>query len=291
MAATPPALPAMLEHPTREALVLDFGDEYLSIQSLFKFCFVPAGRLALLEELALSEEWGANHFVLLKYLAVQVRLAIEQGAYVWNQDQIVITVGHLSTSTGAPIYAGFVRNSTPDENPWVLNWIGERPSSAELPAPPELGDWPALDAGAEIVVCCDFTSEERRVRLPGLTEAPVVAQICAVAGAVSWSLHRGLAVKQIHGAGRGYFVPVFLGSRDDLEDPPEFVAPVVVQRGRLVVRTLLEPHVAWAPARAVVERSEQLPTWLLEAWHAAAEERADRAPRPAAGSSSANGEE
>ena len=287
MPATPPVPPTTLEHPDREALVADFGDEYLSIQSLFQFCFVPAGRLALLEELAISEEWGANQFVLLKYLAVHVRLAIDQGAYVWNQDQIVIAVGHLTTATGAPVYAGFVRNSSPGENPWVMNWVGERPSSSELPAPPDFGDWPELDAGAEIVVACDFTNEERRPHLPGLAQASVVTQICAVAGAVSWSLHRGLAVKQIHGAGRGYFVPVFLTGRDDLEAAPEFVAPVVVQRGRLVVRTLLEPHVAWAPSRAVVERSEQLPAWLLEAWHAVAEEEDERPPRPASRSASA----
>jgi hypothetical protein len=37
------------------------------------------------------------------------------------------------------------------------------------------------------------------------------------------------------------------------------------------VRTLLEPHVAYSPARAVVERWEQLPAWLLDAWDTATE--------------------
>jgi hypothetical protein len=37
----------------------------------------------------------------------------------------------------------------------------------------------------------------------------------------------------------------------------------------MVVRTLLDPHVAYSPARAVVERWEQLPAWLLDAWDAA----------------------
>jgi hypothetical protein len=34
--------------PTRDQLLADFGDEYLSIQSLFQFCFGPGGRLSLL---------------------------------------------------------------------------------------------------------------------------------------------------------------------------------------------------------------------------------------------------
>ena len=64
---------------TSQELLADFGEEYLSIQSLFQFCFVPGGRLNLLKELTLEEEWGINNFVLLKYLAVHIRLAIEQG--------------------------------------------------------------------------------------------------------------------------------------------------------------------------------------------------------------------
>lgn len=257
----------------REDLLKEFGEEYLSIQSLFQFCFVPGGRLNLLKDLTTDEEWGSNNFVLLKYLAVHVRLAIEQERYVWNGDQIVLTAGRLSTQTGAPIYLGLVRNSTPDENPWVMNWVGERPSCAELPEPADLGTWPELDPRCEVVPAFDVESEERRIRVPGVEEAPVVAQLAALSGAVSWSIHRGLAVRQLHGGGRGFFVPVYLHSREDLLAPPDVVAPILIQGSRLVVRTLLDPHVAYSPARAVVERCEQLPSWLLEAWEAATEER------------------
>ena len=266
-----------LAHPSREDLLRDFGDEYLSIQSLFHFCFVPGGRLSLLKELTLAEEWGDNNFVLLKYLAIHVRLAIEQGRYVWNGDQIVLTAGVLATPTGAPIYIGLVKNNTPDENPWVLNWVGERPSCAELPEPADLGVWPALVPGSEVVIACDLTSDERRARLPELSELPVVSQICALSGAVQWSLHRGLAVRQVHGGGRGYFVPVYLASREDLTMAPDLVAPLLVQGRRLVVRTLLDSHVAYSPARAVVERWEELPPWLLEAWDNATEVPRDHA--------------
>ncbi len=258
-------------HPTREQLLADFGEEYLSIQSLFQFCFVPGGRLNLLKELTPVEEWGQNNFVLLKYLAVHVRLAIEQGRYVWNGDQIVLAAGRLVSTKGMPLYLGLVRNSTPDENPWVLNWVGERPSTAELPEPADLGEWPALDPGTEVMIACDLAAEERRAKLGALAEAPLLIQSSAIAGAVHWSLHRRLAVRQIHGGGRGYFVPVYLTSRDDLTVAPELVAPIQVQGERLIVRTLLDPHVAYSPARAVVERWEQLPTWLLDAWDTATE--------------------
>ena len=159
--------------------------------------------------------------------------------------------------------------------------VGERPSTAELPEPADLGDWPALDARNEVVIACDLASEERRAQLGKLSELPLVLQSSTIAGAVHWALHRNLAVRQIHGGGRGYFVPVYLSSREDLTVAPELVAPVQVQSNRLVVRTLLDPHVAYSPARAVVERWEQLPSWLLDAWDAATE--GNSAPRDGAG--------
>jgi hypothetical protein len=172
-----------VSRPTRDQLLADFGDEYLSIQSLFQFCFVPGGRLSLLKELTPVEEWGMNNFVLLKYLAVHIRLSIEQGRYVWNGDQVVLTAGRLFSLKGVPLYIGLVRNSTPDENPWVLNWVGERPSTAELPEPADLGDWPVLDPRNEVVIACDFASEERRSSVP----SPNRRSSCrpAIAGAVT----------------------------------------------------------------------------------------------------------
>ena len=93
----------------------------------------------------------------------------------------------------------------------------------------------------------------------------------ALSGAVSWALHRGLAVRQLHGGTRGHFVPVFLTQREDLTLAPDHVVPVLYQSRRVIVRTLLDSHVAYPPARALVERWEQLPTWLIDSWDSNAE--------------------
>ena len=65
-------------------------------------------------------------------------------------------------------------------------------------------------------------------------------------------------------------MPLWLRTRSELESVPDMVVPLLPQGERLVVRTLLDAHVAYSPARVCVERSEQLPGWLLEAWDQAA---------------------
>ncbi len=252
-------------HVTHDELIGAFDGEVFSVQSLFRFCFIPSGRLKLLRTSTADEGWGTGQFALLKYLAVHLRLAIEQGRYVWNGNQIVLTAGRLASPTGVPLYVGLVPNQANDTNPWVLNWVGERPSSATLPASPELGDWPAHDWARELVVACDFSSS-RRTLLPEVGDASCTAQNAAVTGAIHWAIHRGLAVRQLHAGGHGYFAPVYLRSRDDLTKAPDFAAPLLVQDERLIARTLLSPDAAYAPARAIVERREQLPAWLLDAW-------------------------
>jgi hypothetical protein len=255
---------ATATRPARAQLVAAFGADYLSIESLFEFCFLPPDQLEALKALAQPEEWGEKGFVLLKYMAVHVRLAMEEGLYVWDRDQIVQRAGQLVTAAGLPIYLGLAPNPKPDENPWVLSWVGERPSTVEILKPVDLDAWPALDRDSEVVVACDLAF--LRSKLGALTSLPLATQLSAITGAVGWSVRQNLAARQFHGANRGYFVPVHLTDRDGA---PELVAPVQVQSGRLLVRTLLDPHVAYAPARAVVERREQLPRWLVEVWERA----------------------
>jgi len=49
------------------------------------------------------------------------------------------------------------------------------------------------------------------------------------------------------------------------------VAPIHVQAERLVVRALIEPRSTCATARALVERREDVPAWLLDAQEMATE--------------------
>lgn len=274
-----PVLTNNTERPSIAELSAAFGDDELSVQALFRFCYLPAGRLSHLKEIAVVEEWGTRDFALLKYLAVHLHLAISQGRFVWNGDQLVTTAGELMTRSGAPIYVGISPNTQSEGNPYVVNWVGERPSTPELPCAADLGIWPEVDFSAELVIALDFEHPERRVHLGKLDDTPVVARMSAVAGAIGWSLRRGLAARQLYRTDRGWFVPVYLSSREDLLATPDFVAPLVAQANgsgtRYIVRSLISANGAYAPARAMVERCEQLPGWLLGAWEEIAEDSAE----------------
>lgn len=219
---------------------------------------LPPDRLDLIKGLV-PEDWGEEHVVLLKYLALRVPLAIEQGRFVWNGKQIVMRAGHLATADGAAVYLGLGRA---EGNRWELEWAGERPNAVEQLLPADLGKWPEIDPRREVVIALD------QFHSPPLAGLSPVVQSAAVAGAVEWSLRRGLAVRQQRGASRGYFAPVHLTSR---EAAPDLAAAIQVQTDRLVVRALIEPHSAYVHARAVAEQRELLPAWLVDAWNLATE--------------------
>jgi hypothetical protein len=236
--------------PTRAQLLAGFGRDYLSTEALLNFCALPEDRLALIRDLAQPEDWGDKNAVLLRYLAVHVPLAIEQGRYVWSGEQLVMRAGCLTTAEGAAIQLGWTRT---ERDRWALAWAGERPSTVEALLPPDLGVWPELDPRFEVVLALD---QFRTTALAGL---PLVLQNAAITGAVEWSIRRGLAARQLHHRLRGYFVPVHLADR---AGAPELVAAVQVQSDRLMVRTLLEPRLAYPQARPLFERREQMPSWL-----------------------------
>ncbi|MHC4893872.1 MAG: hypothetical protein ACYTFV_11030 [Planctomycetota bacterium] len=260
--------------PTQAELLQAFGDGDLSLQALFRFAFFPAGRLQHLRELLPDEPWGENHFALLRYLAVHVRLAIEQARYEWNAQQLIVAAGRLSTADGLPIYLGFVPNSSAQqENPWVLNWVGERPSCAAPPEPAATGEWTPIDPGAEICVGVDLTANDGRCALGPLESVAPELRQPLVIGAVHWAVRRGLAERQLYHDARGHLVPLFLTQRADLSIPPDLVAPVTTHGERLLVRAVIEPQTAYPSARAAVDRWESLPDWLAVAWEDAVSER------------------
>lgn len=228
--------------------------DYLSVRALLDFCTLAPERLAEVRTLAAPEAWGEEDATLLRYLAVHVPLAIEQGRYLWSDKELILRAGQLETVAGAPLYLGLARS---EGERFELLWAGPQPERFEPLPSADLGPWPTLHPWHEVVVALDlFRSSE----LAGL---PLVAQNAAVSGAVVWSLRRGLAVRQLRGASRGYFVPVHLTNRDAA---PELVAPLQIQARRIVVRALLAPRVAYATARAVVERRENLQAWLRAVW-------------------------
>lgn len=251
-----------------EGLRTAFGTgDWGSVKALHGFAFIPDDKLQRLRSLVLDEDWGRRLFVLEKYLAVNVQLAVEQGCLVRDGERLVVSAGRLQTRYGAPVYLVFEPNRQPSP-PWYLKFIGdETVVSGVLPSPPDFGKWPDLRLESEVTVAHDHILNDHQERVSFLSGTPTVSQKCAIAGAIQWALHRGLHVRQRYLQHNLYMVPVYLQSWENVSTAPDLVAPLQVQPDRLIVRTLLPPHGSYARARAVAERVDRLPPWLLDGWH------------------------
>jgi len=249
------------------------GEWQGTVESLHKAAWIPQDKLARLSTAVLEENWGRNRWVLKKYLAIYVGLAITQRRFAYHEGRLVLSAGHLQTRYGTPVYLSFEKNNRPEfTQPLYLQYVGDKPNVPQLPQPPELPIWPSIPTGAEIVIAHDHILEKHQERVAFLGGTPRVAQMCALAGAIQWSLFRDLAIRQLYLGVPSYFVPVYLRSREDITQAPDLIAPVQVQGERLYVRTALEPYMGYALARVVAKRHDQLPTWLIAAWHDRADE-------------------
>lgn len=245
---------------------LDDIDTAEVVTSLRRFAFLPDEKLGRLAADASPENWGKNNFALEKYLAVHIIWSILQERYTHSSDQLNFAAGHLQSTNGTPLYLVFKRNDVPGKQPWVLRHVGKQIAASNLPLPAKIPEPPRLVSGAEIIICDDhiFRGDNERVKfLHGL---PPITQICAVTGAIQWSLHRALQVSYYHYGKISYLVPLYFSSRENLRLAPDLVAPVEVHSDRLLVRTLLYPGFAYANARVTAERGDQLPAWLIDAW-------------------------
>jgi hypothetical protein len=195
-----------------------------------------------------------------------VGLAEKQKRYVVHENRFVMCAGHLQSRYGTPVYLSFEKNREPNRQPLYLQYVGDRPNVPQLPEQPDLPAWPKLPRSAEIIIAHEHILEEHHDRVAFLAQTPRVAQMCALAGAIQWSLFRDLAIRQLYLGVPSYFVPVYLESREDITETPDLIAPVQVQGERLFVRTALEPHMAYAWARVVATRHDQPPHWLVPAW-------------------------
>jgi hypothetical protein len=229
--------------------------------------YVHASNLEKLANAALSEEWGQNSYVLEKYLAVQVAWAIEQRAYTFSRNQLYVSAGHLQTRYGTPLYLVFERNDQVDMQPLKCVTVGSDISAPSLPIPPDIPEVPEINPASEIVMLHDHILRDNADRVPFLKGTPPVAQMCAISGAIQWSLNRGLHLPYYYYGNMSFLAPLYLQSRENITQSPDLIAPVQVNPRSLVVRTVLLPHMPYANARVAVERHDQLLLWMLDTWN------------------------
>jgi len=247
-----------------------WGDPYTNrvVERLHRFAFIPNELIEKLAETALPENWGTNRHVLKKYLAVQIAWSIEQGQFTEGENQFYVTAGHLQTRYGTPIYLAFARNRNQNREPFYLVAVESNMSAPTLPVPPDIPVPTEIPVGVEIVMMHDRILDDNADRVPFFARTPRVAQMCAVSGAIQWSLNRRLHLPYwYYGYGRmSYVVPLYLSSREDITLAPDLIAPIQVNPASLLVRTVLKPVMPFGNARVAVQRHDQLPHWLLQAW-------------------------
>lgn len=261
--------------PTDEEMkaVLGAGETNKSVERFKKLAFIAQPLLQTLAKEALHEEWGQNSYALQKYLAVHIPWAIEQGAYTASEDQIFFAAGHLQTRYGTPLYLAFEKNNNPAHSqPLFCKYVGSNPSAPNLPVPAEIPTGGTINKAAEIVMLHEHILKDNADRVPFLSKTPPVAQMCAVSGAIQWSLNRGLEIPYFYFGRMSYLVPLYLQSRENITQAPDLIAPIQVSSHSLVVRTVLMPQMPYANARVAVERHDRLPSWMLDAWNNHAKE-------------------
>lgn len=231
---------------------------------------VPRPLLETLQRSALSENWGNDLYVLEKYLAVHFAWSIEQDAYTTTDTQLIVTAGHLQTRYGTPLYLVLERNNQPNRQPLYCVHVGSDVSAPSLPTPPELPVPPSIPRGGEIVMLHEHILQDNADRVPFLERTPPVSQMCAVSGAIQWSINRDLQLPYWYFGRMNYLVPLYMQSREDITLAPDLIAPIQVNPENMIVRTVLLPHMPYANARVSVKRHDQLPHWMLNAWNASA---------------------
>ena len=262
---------------SKEELLSQLGNPATpkTVDRLYRFAYLLGSVLERLAHEALTEEWGADLFALKKYLAVHVAWSIEQGQYVFNENQLVVSAGSLQTRYGTPLYLIFEPNRQTDRQPWALTYAGARVSAPQLPLPPEIPARPDISKGAEIVMIHDHILGDNTDRVEFLRHTPPVAQMCAVSGAIQWSINRGLIVPYWYYGRMQCVVPLYLQSRENITVAPDLVAPLEISPNNILVRTVLPPHAPYANSRVTVRRHDQLPSWMLACWHSEAERMTD----------------
>ena len=256
----------------KEELLVALGEALTNevVARLRRLAHIPEQQLDALSRAALSENWGNDNYVLEKYLAVHVAWSIEQDRYTTSSNQVFVTAGHLQTRYGTPLYIVFERNENVGRQPLYCVHVGSDISAPQLPTPPEIPSAPEIARGVEVVMLHDHILRDNTNRVPFLGQTPPVSQMCAVSGAIQWSLNRGLQLPYWYYGRMNYLVPLYMQSRENITQAPDLIAPIQVNQDALIVRTVLLPHMPYANARVAVRRHDQLPHWMLDAWNTTA---------------------
>jgi hypothetical protein len=257
----------------KEDLLAALGEPYTNevVARLRRLTHIPQAIFTELSKAALSENWGRDNYVLEKYLAVHIAWSIEQGHFTTSNNQLFVAAGHLQTRYGTPLYIVFEKNSNTGRQPLYCVHVGSDISAGDLPPPPNLATVPDLPRNAEIVMLHDHILRDNAERVPFLGQTPPVSQMCAVSGAIQWSINRGLQLPYWYFGRMNYLVPLYMQSRENITQAPDLIAPVQVNPDTLIVRTVLLPHMPYANSRVSVKRHDQLPHWMLDAWNTASE--------------------
>lgn len=236
-------------------------------ERLQRMAYIPDTVMQTLASECLNENWGADLFVLEKYLSVHVGWSVEQSRFTVTDDQLFVSAGWLQSRYGTPLYLVFEKNRNPGRQPLALVRAGSRISAPQLPIPPEIPDGPHIPRGVEIVLSHDHILADNADRVAFLAQTPPVAQICAVSGAIQWALNRSLQLPYWYYGRMNYVVPLYLTSRENVAMAPDLVAPVEVSEQMLLVRTVFLPHMPYANARVAASRHDRLPPWMLDCWN------------------------
>lgn len=253
---------------TKEKLLEQLGNGYTNkvVDRLHQFIYIRDGFLQKLAKDALTEDWGTDYFALEKYLAVQIPWSIEQGLFTTSGNQWYVSAGNLQTRYGTPLYIVLERNTYSSRPPWTVKAIGSQISAPQLPTAPVIPSGPEIPRGAEIVMMHDHILGDNTDRVPFLRDTPPVAQMCAISGAIQWSLNRNLHLPYWYYGQMQYIIPLYLQSRENIAQMPDLIAPIQINNDSLLVRTILAPHMPYANARVSVHRHDQLPPWLIDTW-------------------------
>src|SRR3954453_4771509 len=208
-----------------EELLMALGSPLTNhvVERLRRFAHIPTARLDTLYSRLLHEEWGRNRYALTKYLSVQIAWSIEQQRYTVIESQFYVTAGQLQTRYGTPLYLVFERNEYTGsaQSPYYCAPAGSDIPSRALPVAPEIPGSPELVRGAEIVMAHEHILGANADRVEFLRNTPPVAQICAVCGAIQWSLNGSLQIPYWYYGRMGYVVPLYLRTRENITLAPD----------------------------------------------------------------------